>query len=233
MSVEVSAMKAAVIERKTFPDPKDGLADGLIMVGGKLTPQTLLEAYSFGIFPWPQEGYPMLWFSPEQRGVIDFSKVHLPQSFKKFLKRCEWTIRTNTSFASVIEKCSRAKRPGQNGTWINAEIKRAYVEFHRLGYAHSVECWEGDELIGGLYGVFVAGVFAGESMFFERANASKYCLWWLIDRLQESGHTWMDTQMVTPVVKSFGGYTISRNSFLRRLEKAKQEGRGLPFTHQT
>jgi len=221
------------VERRIFPDPRDALADGLLMVGGDLTPETLLEAYSFGIFPWPQEGYPMLWFSPEHRGVIDFTKIHIPQSFKKFLKKCDWQITVNTEFQEVIERCQRAHRPGQAGTWISPQMKRAYLQFHRLGHAHSIEVWRGEKLIGGLYGVYVAGVFAGESMFYVEPNASKYGLWWLINHLKASGHTWMDTQMVTPIVKSFGGYYISRNLFLRRLEKAKSEKRPSPFTRQT
>jgi leucyl/phenylalanyl-tRNA---protein transferase len=217
-------------ERRYFPDPHYTLADGLVMVGGELNLETLLEAYSFGIFPWPHEDYPLLWFSPVQRGVLDFANLHWPRSFQKFLRQHAYRLTCNLAFADVMAACSQVPRPGQNGTWITPEISAAYLEFHRAGYAHSVECWEGDVLVGGLYGVYVAGVFAGESMFFHKPNTSKLCLWWLIERLRDQGHSWMDTQMVTENLKTLGGCYIKRDEFLERLEVAKQNWKPLALS---
>ncbi|MGE0762673.1 MAG: leucyl/phenylalanyl-tRNA--protein transferase [Bdellovibrionales bacterium] len=207
--------------RRFFPDPRLSLTDGLVMVGGALSLENLLEAYSFGIFPWPQEGLPVLWFSPERRGILEFKSLHWSKSFQKFLRQTKWRITANQNFVEVIRACAQAPRPGQSGTWITPDIEKAYLEFHRAGYAHSIECWQQDQLVGGLYGVYVANLFAGESMFYRKDNASKYCLWWLVERLKAQGHQWMDTQMVTEGLKSLGGRYIPRAQFLRRLEEEK------------
>lgn len=214
-------MKDFVEERVNFPDPALAGRDGLVMVGGALTAKSLLEAYSFGIFPWPQEGLPVLWFCPAKRGILDFADFHVARSFKKFLKETKFRLTWNQEFATVIQECAKAPRPGQQGTWITPEIERAYVELHQAGYAHSLECWDGDELVGGLYGTFVAGVFSGESMFYLKPNASKFCLWHLCEELKRQELKWMDTQMVTPHLKAWGGKYITRKEFLMRLEKSK------------
>lgn len=218
----MQAVKSFVTERRFFPDPEMTLPDGLVMVGGDLSVENLLEAYSFGIFPWPQEGLPTLWFSPEQRGILDFKDLHWSRSFLKFKKSTSWTIKVNHNFREVVRACAQAPRPGQEGTWITPAIEKSYFAFHKAGYAHSIECWdESDELVGGLYGVYVGGLFAGESMFYKRDNASKLCLWWLTEQLGAQGFTWMDTQMVTDSLRPIGGKYITRKQFQKRIAALK------------
>lgn len=199
-----------------FPDP-DSSADptGLMFVGGDFKVATLINAYTKGIFPWPHPGYPLLWFSPPERGIIQFKNLHIPQSLKKFIKKNNFTFSFDKAFAEVIEQCALVPRPGQDGTWITNKIKNAYLEFHKQGYAHSLECWDGSELVGGIYGVWVGGAFVGESMFFKKDNASKLCLLKLIEFLKAHGHEWMDVQMVTSVVEAMGGEYVPRGEFLK------------------
>src|SRR5438094_669305 len=143
-----------------FPDPRDTGPEGLLALGGDLSAETLLLAYGQGIFPWPIEGAPALtWFSPVERGVLDFAELHLPRSLRHFSKKAPFRFTFDQAFGQVIEACQAAYRPGQPGTWITPEMLEAYVEFHRRGYAHSVEAWEPatGELVGGLYGVYVDG----------------------------------------------------------------------------
>ena len=204
-----------------FPDPHDASEDGLLAVGGDLKVATLVDAYSRGIFPWPQEGLPLLWFSPSRRGILDFADVHWPKRFLQEMRAKSLRVTFNQAFARVIHECASVPRSHEAGTWILPPIEGAYRRFHEAGYAHSVECWGTDgSLIGGLYGVFVKGVFAGESMFHHESGASKRCLYALVMKLRELGLSWMDTQMVTPVLETFGGKYISRDEFLERLERA-------------
>lgn len=201
-----------------FPDPRTAGEDGLLCVGGDLRVETLLSAYSQGIFPWPQEGLPLLWFSPSRRGVLDFTEVHWPRRFLQELRSRPLRVTFDTAFARVIAACASVPRTHESGTWILPPIIGAYTRFHEAGYAHSVECWSEDgELVGGLYGVFVEGVFAGESMFHTESGASKRCLFALVEALRGRGLSWMDTQMVSPVLETFGGKYIPRDEFLTRL----------------
>lgn len=206
-----------------FPDPRyfPGV-EGVVYVGADLEVKTLVQAYRLGIFPWPVEGYPLLWHCPDPRGILDFDKLHIPKSLKRFLKKSPYTITFNRTFRDVIENCALQPRKGQDGTWILPSFIPAYTKFHRAGYAHSIECWQGERLVGGLYGVFVGGVFSGESMFHVEPNASKLCLIALVERLKAFGFTWMDIQMVTPVTKLLGGDYISREVFLDRLEELRK-----------
>lgn len=212
-----------------FPDPRSAGEAGLVCVGGDLEVDTLHEAYRQGIFPWPQEGYPLLWFSPAQRGVIDFAEIHWPRRFLRTLKDDRFEMTFNRAFAEVIEACAETPRTHETGTWILPEMKTAYLRFHHAGYAHSVECWLDKRLVGGLYGVYVDGVFSGESMFFRVTDASKRCFHALVGALQSSGLEWMDIQMVTPVLRSFGGKSIARDEFLERLRKARMSPREIHF----
>lgn len=212
-------MKAKPRSSVDFPDPRDTLAEGILAIGGLLDVGTLYTAYSMGIFPWPQPGLPMLWFSPEQRGILDFRDFHVPESLRRFRNRhpeIEFTV--NQDFQEVLEECSKQPRPGQDGTWITGQMKRAYLEFFKAGYGMSVEVREHNELIGGIYGVLVEGVFSGESMFYKKPNASKLALWRLVEVLSEQGHEWIDVQMVTPVVASMGGKLVSRDEYLKMLD---------------
>lgn len=186
-------------------------------MGGDLEIDTLIDAYSHGIFPWPHKGYPMLWFSPIERGIIQFDELHISRSLHKWLKKTEFTITWDTQFDAVMANCASVKRPGQSDTWVTPQMTDAYGKLHRAGHAHSVECWNKDQLVGGLYGVYVKGVFSAESMYFHESGASKYCLLALIHRLHNSGHTWLDTQMVSSVVEAFGGKYIPREQYLKML----------------
>jgi len=205
-----------------FPDPRRAGEDGVLCWGGELTSESLYEAYSRGIFPWPQEGCPMLWFSPSKRGVIDFSDFHIPRKLTKDLKKANFEVSFDRAFVQVISQCQKIKRKGEKGTWITSEMLAAYTKFHEAGFCHSVEAWQNKKLVGGLYGVFVGGVFSGESMFYLVDNASKFCLIKLIENLKERSLSWLDTQMVTPLVRNFGGKYIERDEFLMRIETANE-----------
>ncbi|MCB0391349.1 MAG: leucyl/phenylalanyl-tRNA--protein transferase [Bdellovibrionales bacterium] len=211
--------------RYFFPDPRNALADGLVAMSDELTVDLLKEAYSWGIFPWPYEESPILWFSPDPRGILYFSEVHLSKSFHKFVKKCNWEIRWNTAFDQVIENCALQKRKGDTGTWITEHLMNGYKEFHRAGYAHSIEVWEKNELIGGVYGVYMQGSFSGESMFFKKSQASKVALLALIVELNNLGLKWMDIQMVTPNLQALGGRYISREKFYKELQLAHEKSK--------
>lgn len=199
-----------------FPDPRAATPEGLVAVGGQWSAELLESAYKKGIFPWPQEGLPILWFSPDPRGVLDFDEFHVPRSLQKFARKCPWIFTLNRAFESVMQECRKQKRPGQDGTWILPEMIPAYSRLHLEGKALSLECWEDGVLIGGIYGVLVNGVFSGESMFYARPNASKMCFWKLVEHLKSQGQTWMDLQMVTEATAAFGGKYIAREEFLNR-----------------
>lgn len=222
-------MKLYSDQRIHFPHPTDTTYEGLLLVDDNISTEILLEAYSFGIFPWPQENLPLLWFSPPERGVLNFSNYHVSKSFEKFLRKTTFKTKFNTAFSQVVENCQKAYRPDQEGTWITNELKDAYLDFHRSGYAHSIECWDEDRLVGGLYGVYVAGVFCGESMFFIEPNASKYALHSLILFLKSKGLEWMDIQMVTPLLKSMGAEYVRRKVYLDKLQAAKDCAKQISF----
>ena len=215
-------MKLFAERRTTFPDPESGLDEGVVDLSDDLRIERLLEAYSFGIFPWPHEDLPTIWFCPKDRGVLDFADFHIPKSLEKVHRKKTFHCTFNQRFNEVIEACAKIPRPHQTGTWITPKLVDAYKAFHKAGYAQSVECWLGDRLVGGLYGVYVAGVFSGESMFHWEDNASKICLVELIAALKANGIEWMDIQMVTPVLEGMGGKYISRKDYLARVEKAKR-----------
>jgi leucyl/phenylalanyl-tRNA--protein transferase len=209
-----------------FPDPwlLPEESDGLIYIGGNLGVETLVQAYSLGIFPWPlEEAYPLFWFCPEPRGVLDFNDLHEPKSLAKVRRKGAYHVTFNRAFARVIAECARQPRPGQEGTWIVPALLPAYEELHRQGYAHSIEVWRGEELVGGLYGVYVKGVFSGESMFHLEPNTSKIALLEMALKLKSLGLRWMDIQMLTPVTELLGGHYISRRDFLLRLREEQRK----------
>lgn len=206
-----------------FPDPRVTSADGLLCVGGDLSVETLLAAYSRGIFPWPQEGFPLLWFSPPKRGVLEFSKLHIAKSLRRFINKTSYELRVNTAFEEVIQECAMLPRKGQDGTWILPEMWRAYIDLHQAGYAHSFEIWQDNELVGGLYGVYIAGVFSGESMFFKKSNMSKVALVEAVGYLASHGLQWMDVQMVTEQLAAMGGEYIPRDAFLDLVDRSAEK----------
>lgn len=208
-----------------FPDPESHAdEDGIVAVGGALTLERLEAAYRRGIFPWPVEGYPMLWFSPDPRAILEFDRLHLPRSLRKSLKKSEFTVTVDEAFKQVIIACGRVPRPGQDGTWITPELLRSYVAWHEAGAAHSIEVWERGMLVGGLYGVEVGGAFSGESMFHARPDASKFALLYLVQWLQSRGLEWMDIQMLTPHMEALGARAIPRAAFLKKLTQTHALG---------
>lgn len=204
-----------------FPNPHEATIEGIIAVGGKLSVETLIQSYSLGIFPWPHPGYPLLWFCPDERGVLDFKDLHLPKSFKKWLKKNKYNyeITINKNFLQVIKECRLQKRAGQSGTWITREMEKIYTELHSAGYAVSLEVWNKStkQLAGGIYAVQSEKYFSCESMFFHESNCSKLALVSFVEHLVSLGHTWMDIQMVSDVSGQFGGKLIDKTSFLERI----------------
>jgi len=207
-----------------FPDPRYAGYEGIVTIGGDLNPVNLLRAYSQGIFPWPIEGWPLTWFCPEERAVLDFKDLHVPRSLARLRRRAPFSFTIDHDFNSVILRCAEAARPEESGTWITPQMIRGYCEFHRMGHAHSVEAWEDGELVGGVYGVDAGGAFAGESMFYTRPSASKLALLHLIEHLRERGSEWLDIQVMTPHMKALGAKLISRDLFLRMLAKTQERG---------
>lgn len=204
-----------------FPPVEESDEHGLLALGGDLEVDSLLLAYSQGIFPWPiSEEYPLAWFSPDPRGILIFEKLHLSKSFRKFLKKNPYEIKFNTNFEAVIMNCARVKRSDQPSTWITQEIINAYIELHKLGYAYSIETYLDERLVGGVYGVCINRFYSGESMFHLEDNASKVALVSLMYMLKQRDIGWLDTQMVTPVVESLGGVEIPRETFLQMLENS-------------
>jgi leucyl/phenylalanyl-tRNA--protein transferase len=209
---------------RRFPDPRSATRDGLVAVGGDLEPATLRLAYEQGIFPWPVQGLPLLWFSPAERGVLEFASLRVPRSLARARRKDPFRLTVDADFSGVIHACASTPRPGQDGTWITDEIVAAYVRLHRLGIAHSVESWAGARLVGGIYGVEVGGAFAAESMFYREANASKLALLHLVDRLSARGLDWLDIQVLTPHMARLGARAMPRDVFLQRLAATRARG---------
>jgi leucyl/phenylalanyl-tRNA---protein transferase len=197
-----------------FIDPEKSI-DGIVALGGPLTTTNLLRAYCRGIFPWPVDEYILPWCCPEERAIIDFNELHIPRRLARTRHNFQFTI--DRAFPQVIGHCASIKRRHESGTWITGQMIRAYCDLHRLGHAHSVEVWEGAELVGGLYGVDACGSFAGESMFSLRSNASKLALLFLIEHLKERGLDWIDIQMLSPHLEALGAKLVSRAEFLEML----------------
>lgn len=215
----VSPHPALLDDRIQFPDARDavktGAHVGLVAVGGDLSVPRLLLAYRSGLFPWTAD--PVTWWSPDPRGIIELEGFHVPRSLARTLRKGGFEVTFNRAFREVITACAKTRRPGG---WISPEFIAAYTALHEAGHAHSVECWRAGELAGGVYGVAVGGLFAGESMFHRADDASKVALFHLVGRLRERGFVLFDTQVVTPVTRQLGATEISRAKYLRRLEAA-------------
>lgn len=188
--------------------------DGLLCVGGDLSPRRLLRAYAAGLFPWFNEGQPILWWSPSERLVFRSDGVHLSRRFRRELRRSPWEVRFDTAFEAVMAACADTPRPGQRGTWITGEMRRAYARLHRLGHGHSVEVWDGPRLVGGLYGVSVGRGFHAESMVSLESGASKVALAALGRRLATLGWSHFDAQVENPHLRAMGGEVWPRARFL-------------------
>jgi leucyl/phenylalanyl-tRNA--protein transferase len=213
----------------TFPPPtaaRDDL-DGLLLLGGQPTVENLLAAYAQGIFPWPVPGWPLAWFCPPRRGILRLSKLHVGRSLARAWRQSSWRISFDEAFGQVMQACQAQPRPGQDGTWITPQLVRGYEALHAAGHAHSVEVWDGTELVGGLYGVAVQGVFAGESMFHYQPNASKLAVLALAEHLQVRGASWFDIQQLTPHMAALGAEEVSREEFLALLAAEQDATRPL------
>jgi len=200
-----------------FPSPEEADPDGLLAIGGDLSPERLLLAYSLGIFPWYDEGLPILWHSPDPRMVLFPSELHLSRSVKRALRGGAFRLSLDTNFERVIRRCAEIPRPGQEGTWITAEMVDAYLRLHELGYAHSAEAWRGDALVGGLYGVSLGSCFFGESMFADADDASKVAFAALVRQLQRWEFSLVDCQVYTQHLERFGATQWPRARFLEAL----------------
>lgn len=202
-----------------FPPASQALTepDGLLALGGDLSPQRLLNAYRGGIFPWFSEGQPLLWWSPDPRMVFATDAVRLSSRFRRALRRSDWIVRADTAFDQVIAACAAAPRPGQDGTWITWEMQQAYCQLHALGHAHSVEVFDGQALVGGIYGVAIGRMFFGESMFSGASGGSKVAIAMLAMTLQEWGWPLIDAQVHNPHLDFLGARMLPRERFLRRI----------------
>jgi leucyl/phenylalanyl-tRNA--protein transferase len=209
--------------RLVFPDPSLAEPSGLLAVGGDLKPRRLILAYASGIFPWYNEGQPILWHSPDPRMVLLAKELYVGRSLAKEIRRAKYEIRLDTAFRAVIEACALVPRPDQDGTWITDEMMDAYVELHRLGFAHSAEAWLDGELVGGLYGVSLGAAFFGESMFANAPDASKVAFVTLVRQLERWGIELIDCQVKTSHLTRFGATEWPRVRFLKALEEALEK----------
>ncbi len=214
----------------TFPPVDCALTEpnGLLAVGGDLSPQRLISAYSQGIFPWFSENDPLMWWSPNPRAIINLNELRINRTLRKILKKSPYKITLNTAFEEVIEQCADAPFR-DDGTWILPEMESAYINLHQLGYAHSIEVWQTatfdgleskQELVGGLYGVAINGFFSGESMFYNQPNASKFALVALARLLETIDVSFIDCQLLNPFLEGMGAIEISRKSFIDNKETA-------------
>lgn len=208
-------------QRIRFPDPESADSHGVLAVGGNLSPGVLLSAYEQGVFPWYDRD-PIVWFSPDPRFVLDLDRFHVPRRFRRAARTSAFRLTFDTDFEAVIDACRAAQRPGQGGTWITKEMASAYLQLHRLGYAHSVEVWEAAGLVGGLYGVQVGCMFAGESMFSLLPGASKHALVALVGFAATRGAFCIDCQSETAYLGAHGARNVPRRDFLATLAQAKK-----------
>src|SRR5262245_50691451 len=198
--------------------------DDIVAVGDDLRPETLLRAYRQGIFPWPVEGLPLLWFCPRERAVLEHDRLHIGRSLARVRRKTPLRFTIDADFPAVIRGCATSPRPGPPGTWITSDIVTAYTRLHRLGVAHSVEAWRDDRLVAGLYGVDVDGAFAAESMFHRESDASKLVLLHLADHLHTRGLGWIDVQVLTPHLARLGARAVPRAQFLALLAHTRSRG---------
>ena len=211
-----------------FPPVENALDEpnGLLVAGGDLTPERLIEAYSKGIFPWFEDDQPILWWSPAPRAVLYPAEFTPSKSLKKTLRKQTFNITIDTVFAEVIASCSKP-RPSGDGTWITSDIIDAYITLHQLGYAHSIEAWLGNELVGGLYGICLGSIFFGESMFSKKSNASKVAFCSLVELCNNKNISLIDCQVANPHLASLGSVDIPRAAFKRHLEVLIPDKRAL------
>lgn len=206
-----------------FPNPTEASDEGLLAIGGDLSPQRLVAAYAHGIFPWFNEFDPIMWWSPNPRMVLFPEKFKLSKSLKQTLNKNKFELRIDTAFEHVIENCKSINRKGEDGTWITDEMKVAYIKLHEYGLAHSFESWQNGELVGGLYGISLGHAFFGESMFQKSSDASKVAFYHLNQFCLKHNFPFIDCQVPNPHLASLGAEEISRILFLEMLGKSLKE----------
>lgn len=202
-----------------FPSVDKASPEGIVAMEGNLSPGMLLSAYKQGIFPWYSEGEPILWWSPNPRMVLFPENIHISKSMKREFKRSRFSFSMDNQFREIINTCSGIPRKHEDGTWIIQDMRDAYTKLHELGWGHSVEVWEDNELVGGLYGLSIGSVFFGESMFSKNLNASKAAFIILAQTLGNIGFTMIDCQLYTPHLESLGAIKIPRQEYLQLLNK--------------
>ena len=200
-----------------FPPVEMASAEGILAFGGDLQPQRLILAYQSGIFPWYNEGEPIIWYSPEERMVLFPEELYISKSMRRLMAKNEFTISWNKAFEQVIDQCQKSPRKDQLGTWITEDMKQAYIKLHKMGFAKSIEVWHEDELIGGLYGIDLGHVFCGESMFSKVSNASKLAFIHLVQELQKKNYKLIDCQVYNEHLESLGAREIPRSEFMEIL----------------
>lgn len=205
-----------------FPPVDLADEDGLLCYGGDLSVATLTEAYHRGIFPWPHDGCPLLWFAPPRRGLLFLDEFHLSRRSQRAIRNANYACRIDSDFAGVVHGCAE-RRQCAEGTWITTDILDAYCELHRLGVAHSVETYQDGHLVGGLYGVSWGGYFCGESMFHREDDASKAALAFLVEHLQGRGVLWIDCQLLNPLFETLGAREVLRHEYVEMLSAAIEE----------
>jgi leucyl/phenylalanyl-tRNA--protein transferase len=206
-----------------FPDPLRSDRNGLLAVGGKLDPVWLIEAYSVGVFPWFNESDPIMWWSPNPRSVVYPGEVKISKSMKQLLNNGRFALRIDSSFENVIQQCRSIKRKDQDDTWITEEVKKAFIEMHRIGLAHSFETWHNGLLVGGLYGISLGTIFFGESMFSTVPNASKFAFIYLSEILKRNNFDLIDCQIPNPHLASMGCFNMIKKEYLNILWKNDPE----------
>ena len=214
-------MPAICFDEKSFrfPPVEEADEEGLVLIGGKVTPERVIDAYRKGIFPWYNEEALPLWWSPDPRFVLFPQELHVSKSMKKLLSKNVFRFSVNTAFADVIDRCAGVKRKDQDGTWITDNMKQVYIQLYKTGYACSAEAWKDDQLVGGKYGIRLGNIFFGESMFSNATNASKFTFIRYVDQLKSEGIQLIDCQVYSAHVESLGARLIERPAFIKLLKE--------------
>jgi leucyl/phenylalanyl-tRNA--protein transferase len=202
-----------------FPPVSETKSHGIVALGGDLSPERLQLAYKSGIFPWFEDGEPITWWSPDSRMVLFLDELVVSKSMRNILNRDVFAVTFNQNFRDVISNCQKIKRDGQDGTWITNDMIDAYCKLHELGIAKSIEVWQNNELVGGLYGIDLGDVFCGESMFSKVSNASKVAFIALVNQLKKEKYRLLDCQVYNPHLESLGCREIKRNDFMKVLQE--------------
>lgn len=208
---------ALLEEGDEFPDPRAGPGDEPIAIGLELTPALMLAGYRRGLFAWSVN--PATWWSPDPRAIFEMNGLHVSKSLRKKIRRRAFRVTMDNAFAGVVQGCALPRASGER-TWVTPEFRRAFMRLHEMGYAHSVECWRGDELVGGVFGVGISGFFSAETMFSTATDASKVALYYLLEILRARGFALLDIQLLTPHTRSLGAVEIARTEYLERLTRA-------------